>query len=672
MDVEKLISKGYFPKELPPCFTSEIYGPKCTRIISEILAQESTEQNSYVNDPTALSGLSGQDLNEEKIRRKREFKNRLAYSDPALFDIPKAGLSRNIVKITNPLHQGKLAIEIVANFNDLELLFDKSKFSFSRPFEEDETSEGKRAVKHKSFSEFKEISIVESFSFPIELRTDISKYYPSIYTHIIPWITFGGKERYKRNRALANNDPTKVQNIYGDQIDSKQQWCQNQQTMGIPIGPDTSLIIAELIASHIDQLLAKFLKRKKIDFLGYRYYDDYRLYFKTELDAQVALTELKKNLYDFELKINDKKTSIQHANNELDNEWSIQLKTFYFRPSPKDQKDDLWNFFSLAFRMANLYPEDSVLKFAINKFNFVRIEKENWDFFEALLFRLALQETSTLPAVAKILITYKSIVDKNNLKAFCSEIINRHFEREHDFELSWALWILLKFDIQPLKKTYEKIFSTKCVASNLIALNLFEKNNRISNIDKSNLESLFSLSNLNTKYWLIVYETIYKNWLTNVPSSIIDEHFYFKKLKDNSIYFYEENNSLEPIRIERSYIEAISRKINQINSVIDNNPINDNSVANEVTELNNNLSESAISAIVNREDLKERLNYSDKLIKELKEKVEQLKLRSTEFANKKPYFLLEKRLQELEELTLKEIESETKEDKNLLFDPEYK
>ena len=127
--------------------------------------------------------------------------------------------------------------------------------------------------------------------------------------------------------------------------------------MGIPIGPDTSLIVAEIIACHIDKLLEARLKKKKIDWAGFRYYDDYSMFFHSELDAQTALTELRGVLSDFELKINDEKTVIGISSNELERDWALALKSFFFRPLQSDQKEDIWNFFSLAFKYAKEYPK---------------------------------------------------------------------------------------------------------------------------------------------------------------------------------------------------------------------------------------------------------------------------------------------------------------------------
>lgn len=315
MNILDLITKGYFPKELPPSFFTELFGANFNAIATDINNNQTTAQTQYENQVNTLPNLTSQQINEEKVRFRQIFKNRLAYSECAQYSIPKPGLARNNIKIPNPLHQGKICEVISANYTDIENIFKKSKYSTTKPILEQETGQGKRAVKHQDYGFFKESCILNSFKFSIHLKSDISKFYPSIYTHSVPWVTFGSKERYKRNRALHPSDTQKITVIYGDDIDNRLMWCQNQQTIGIPIGPDTSFIAAEVIACNIDELLEKYLKKKKIEHLILRYYDDYAMYFHTELDAQIALTGLKSILNDFELKVNDEKTHIKKSQN---------------------------------------------------------------------------------------------------------------------------------------------------------------------------------------------------------------------------------------------------------------------------------------------------------------------------------------------------------------------
>lgn len=448
-------------------------------------------------------------------------------------------------------------------------------------------------------------------------------------------------------------------------------WCQNQQTMGIPVGPDTSFIAAEIIACHIDELFEKKLKKKKIDFVGFRYYDDYSLYFNSELDAQIALTELKTILSEFELRINDEKTKINRTHNELESDWALAIKSFYFRPSENDQKEDIWNFFSIAFKFADKYPNESVLRLAINKFNFVRIEKHNWEFFESLVFRLGLTDTGILQKIAKLLISYKSLVNKPKLKDFCIELIRRHAEKKYDYELTWALWLLNDFKIQPTKEIFEIVIKSKCCFACIIALDLLDKNGRIKVFDHSSLIDDLTTENLNTRNWLLVYETVYKGWIPAVSSSVVTDHFYFDLIKSKNIHFYDSSRSLEPLKTERSNLKKIDRKINQLSDYIIKHKVTEGAVESEIQKLASSLNLTSFEQMTTRKKVQDKLVKSDLKIKELIQNVSSIQSVMKKFDKRKPYYVIGKRLEELSILISKEIEAETREDKALLYDEKY-
>lgn len=671
MTQNDLLGKGYFPKELPPCFITTEFANKVNQINIDLAANETRVLNGILTAIQRDGSLRTPIKNEEIVKAKQIFKNRLKFSDSVYFTIPKNGLARNTIRIPNPLHQEKLSDVIASNYSAISSLYSESTLSTTKPKIEPEVGEGKRAVRHDSYAFFKEQSIIKSFNYQIQLKTDISKFYSSIYTHSVPWVTFGGKEKYKRNRDLHRSDPAKVQVIYGDSIDEAITWCQNQQTMGIPIGPDTSLIVAEVIACHVDKLLEQRLKKKKIDWTGFRYYDDYSMFFHTELDAQTALNELRNVLSEFELKINDEKTVISTASNELERDWAVVLKSFFFRPSESDQREDIWNFFSLAFKYAKKYPKESVLKLALNKFSFVRIETKNWDFFESLLFRLGLTEPSSLAKISKLLISYKNLISKSKLKVFCFELINRNFEKGNDYELTWALWLLKEFDIQPTKDIYTAVFKSKSVFASLIALDLINQNIVIKTFDYTDIEELFTTENLNKQYWLLIYECIYKGWLYFIPTNIVDDHFYFQTLKNNGIYFYDENKGLEPLTVEKTYFDKIERKINQVDRYIYQNNFRNNAINTQFKSLSGLLLLKKNDKSIDREELQSRLEESNLLIKKIINELDTIRQEKVTFDKKKVYFVLGKRLEELNELTSKEIDLQIKQDKDLLFDPEY-
>lgn len=671
MTTENLLKKGYFPKELPPSFFSDLLADKFSLIAEELTASENEKLNLFENRAPLRAGLNQAQISDEKGRLRQIFKNRLKYSECGQFSIPKPGLARNIIKIPNPLHQGKLAEVIANNYEEIKKLFEKSSLSTTKPIVETELVQGKRSIKHDNYGVFKELCVINSFKYSIQLKTDIAKFYPSIYTHSIPWVTFGGKDKFKKNRALHKNDSAKVKIIYGNDIDNRLMWCQNQQTIGIPIGPDTSFICAEIIACHLDELFVKRLNNKKIDFVGYRYYDDFSLYFNSELDAQIALTELKLVLNEFELRINDDKTSINKIHNELESDWALAIKSFYFRPSENDQKEDIWNYFSIAFKYSEMYPNESILRLALNKFNFVRIEKHNWNFFESLIFRLGLTDTGTLQKIAKLLISYRNLINKSKLKSFCFEVIRRHVDKKHDYELVWALWLLNDFNIQPTKKIFEQVLKSRSNLASIIALDLLSKNNRIKDFDYSSLIKCITTENLNTRNWLLVYESVYNGWVTSIPDTIISDHIYFDILKSNNVHFYDPSIKLEPLKTERSNLGKIDKKINQISTHLVRNKTIRRGVKSEVQKLVGNLNLSSFSQITSINIVLDKLLDSHSIIKNLIKKVSDIQNELIEFEKRKPYYVLIKRLEELKLLVSKEIEAESKQNKKLLFDPKY-
>ena len=109
-------------------------------------------------------------------------------------------------------------------------------------------------------------------------------------------------------------------------------------------------------------------------------------------------------------------------------------------------------------------------------------------------------DTSGLQKIAKLLVTYRTLVNKDKLKSFCFEVILRHYENGHDYELTWALWILMEFNLQPTKDIFEKVFKSKCVCSSIIALDLLSTNNRIKTFVHSDIQPIILTENLNTKY----------------------------------------------------------------------------------------------------------------------------------------------------------------------------
>ena len=100
----------------------------------------------------------------------------------------------------------------------------------------------------------------------------MTSFFPTIYTHTIPW-ALHTKPVAKANKGKGKKSPQ----LLGNLLDIRCMSLQDGQTIGLPIGPDTSHILAELIRVAIDLELHSQLSSWPP---GFRYVDDFFLFFQ--------------------------------------------------------------------------------------------------------------------------------------------------------------------------------------------------------------------------------------------------------------------------------------------------------------------------------------------------------------------------------------------------------
>ena len=556
MTIEDLICKGYFLKELPPPFTTEVFSAKISSIVT-------TWGNIFTSNTDTSTGVgltkkTGESNNQfiDRVKEKANaFIAQYNSSSPAIFSLAKGDLARRQLKIPNPKHFSLLAKLIVDNWTDLSKIYLLSEFSQSHPI-----IDGKyRAVKtfSKSVNDFRERLTITSYNSFYEVRVDISKFYPTIYTHSITWAVLG-KENAKKYFNLKGSmkladwkillTTDNIANLYeiSNNIDIAVRACQERQSIGIPIGPDTSHIIAELISCRLDNLLKIKFKNQ---IAGCRYYDDYYLYASTREQSENILKSLQSILNDFQLEINESKVKIKEFPFAFENDWVTRLSQFRF---DGNQKHYLKQYFSMAFGFAEAdnSKSDWILKYFLRPFEWrsVEIKKENWELFESLLLKTALIEPSTLKEITRILLTYKHFISKSSKKRIqdvLKKIITINIETNHNYEVSWALWCAVSFNIELNKTIADSILNSKDTISILIILDMKGKGLLNGSPDFSILNTLLSNESFSNENWLLVYEAVKKGWLVPPKKTLLNDNHYFKILKDNDVEFYDATKQLE-------------------------------------------------------------------------------------------------------------------------------
>ena len=484
-----LASRGYFPIELPPPFNTRSYGAL---------------MGSAPPPPIFNADIA---------------------SRPVTHNLKREGLLRRQLSIPNPVNFYQLAPLVAANWNDLSQRCNASTVSISKPIS---APSGRRAI--DVMGGLAKLPVhrasIRSTSKYI-LKTDIESFYQSIYTHSIPWAI------HTKSVAKAHRHSS---NLVGNQLDKFIRNAQDRQTLGIPISPDTSALIAEIILAATDQKLASQLSGSAL-----RYVDDYEIGFASYSQAEAGLALLQTVLGEYELSINPRKTSIIELPVPLDSPWASELRTFSFRP--KAQLNDLIHYFGRTFELARSVPHENVLKYSIARMNSITVETQNWETYQDILCQCAMVEPETLSYVVDQFLRYAKAsyaVNKSKLQKVVNRVISTCGPLDQGSVVAWALWACILFDISIDLEVAKVLSSMEDPVVALLTLHADSKCLLPHSSDFSRWQALLNQSELYGNQWLLAYEANVKGWLPLSPSNdYVSPDQCFSYLKANNVEFYD-------------------------------------------------------------------------------------------------------------------------------------
>lgn len=142
--------------------------------------------------------------------------------------------------------------------------------------------------------------------FRVQMSLDVSKCFDSIYTHSITWAT--------KDKAFTKDNLNR--NSFGDAFDTLIRHGNDNETNGIPIGPEVSRVFSEIIFQKIDLLTIEKLKSEGIDlkfdinYVFKRYVDDVYIFADNQEIAEKIYAIYSDSLVSFNLHTNVSKSSI--------------------------------------------------------------------------------------------------------------------------------------------------------------------------------------------------------------------------------------------------------------------------------------------------------------------------------------------------------------------------
>ncbi len=498
LQLSDLLSKGYFPRELPPPFATTNYSQALTGPRSA--------------PPSAT------------------FSSTPKFSPPCVHNLVRTGWLRRNLAIPNPKHFFRLAGHVVANWANFTACTSVSPFSLTKPID----GKPDRAISP-------EHELSERVYFRAKLRStnrfllkaDISRFFPSIYTHSIPWAVMG------KSAAKTAHVSGRLKGTWSDKTDVLSRSISNNQTIGIPIGPDTSRLIAELLLSRIDIKLANKFKRLK----GLRYIDDYEFAFATRSEAEAVLSYLQHLLNDFELALNASKTAILDLPDLLDPAWTSKIRVFMFRDAgAAGQRNDLTAYFDMVFDFFKRYPEEGLLKYAIARLRSEDIKRENWPLFESILIHCVLIEPACLPQVCDQITHYQAqhFPIKKRLWLNClNRIVSERVPLGQSSEAAWAMWLMKLLGVKLHAKSAKAVGDSEDSVVGLMALGLAS----IGLATRAHLTGLRRFSaapGLFENQWLLCYQGNLMGWLgPRSGRTILRRDSAFAYLEERNVSFFD-------------------------------------------------------------------------------------------------------------------------------------
>jgi hypothetical protein len=270
----RLLSSGFFPPEMPSCFYSEHLGMRRDDVLKV-----------YNKIP-----------NKNGKPHFHRFK-----SERAVFSFPRYAREDRRHAYINPVAYFYLSNTLAEKYVAIRKLNRRSKMSIAPAIFD---WSGERALIRPAFDARDSQRATLNAQYELLAEADIAAFFHSIYTHTIPWAIHGKAVAKQKKQDMT---------LYGNLLDLLVRNAQDGQTIGLPVGPDTSRLLAEVVGTAVDKVIQTALKGKSWSTKqrgAMRFVDDFTFGCASREEAEVVLAALRRSVNEFELELNNTKTKI--------------------------------------------------------------------------------------------------------------------------------------------------------------------------------------------------------------------------------------------------------------------------------------------------------------------------------------------------------------------------
>ncbi len=465
-----LLSKGYFPDNLP-------------------VAYFSTEIATYfANHPT-----------QNFLSRPREAVRAASYN------CSKRGVTRRTFSVIHPVTAHDLSEFANARWDSISEFLNQDPNSLSIPRH---TPDGERAIEISSHGELETVRLNRLSQYRFIAVTDISRFYHSIYTHSIPW-AFHGKAQAKADRNARSAQ------VFLNRADQILQLGQDGQTIGIPVGPDTSRIFAEIVSNAIDTMF-----RERCDVTDYallRHVDDVWIGTNSYVDAERALWRYREAIREYELDINENKTRIYSEDFRYSDTWPADIASRFESAiglAEQRSSERIRASFEYAFSLATRENDEGILKYVIRYLDQSELQWRDWETIEPFLKRAAIHFGHTIDFVVQVIVWRQLTHEDLDIHAW-SQILRPFLDRQarlgNDSEVCWAIYACIRLEIAIDLDTANRIVDN-CGAMPILALLSCVEINLVDRQVFDRAGEAIALENASGTKWPIILQWISRQW----------------------------------------------------------------------------------------------------------------------------------------------------------------
>jgi hypothetical protein len=426
------------------------------------------------------------------------------------YTAPRVVDGRRNLALVHPLAQLGLSLLITKHRQRIKEIIGRGGTSLYRT---EEGIKNGRAFVGLDFRKWDAIKARLSSESSYILKADISRFFYTAYTHSIPWAILG-KERVKEWLA-DKQKKKKLRAHWSNDFDTALQSCQSRETFGIPVGPDTSRIVAEILLAGVeaDGVFASSVHGRP----AFRLLDDFMIGFDEEIEARKALGALRSALWKYNLQLNDQKTAVVHSKAVFLDRWKLEFDAIAISDGDSSRQErDIYRLVDLTLHFCSEAGTGTPAIWACHRLSRLAIAKDNFTIILDALCRLARDFPACISHVAAFFINHQSacreVGARERVEKWIRSTLRTHSQQYHHFEVAWSLLVSGVLHISISADDLGKLDRRPNSVVLAILGMLHERNLLSKPLPRLDWRALFKQTGMYGENWLPCYEAVKRQW----------------------------------------------------------------------------------------------------------------------------------------------------------------